>query len=119
MKKYKLLKPLPGIAEGYIFEQADKFGNIQFITSVDPISYPDFFQEIEEVSDEEWLANWINYQESVTSIEYESLPRFTALARSLIYKGIDVKMLREQKCPASTTVCQATECLCVKGVDGE
>lgn len=95
MKKYKLLKPLPGYPVGYIFEQ-DSWGNISFITSVDTVVFPDFFEEIKEPSDEEVLAGWL------CDIAFGGFysrwePIITSLTKALIAKGFDVSKLREGK----------------------
>lgn len=98
MKKYKLLKPLPGYPVGHIFEQ-DSWGNISFITSVDAVVFPEFFEEVEEPSDEELLAEWISIQYmQAQDIELggkKALDKF--LAKKLISKGFDVSKLREGK----------------------
>ena len=98
MRKYKLLKPLPGYPVGYIFEQ-DSWGNISFITSVDTVVFPDFFEEVEEPSDEELLAEWISEcysraQDHQLSTKKE-LDRY--LARQLLGLGFNVSKLREGK----------------------
>lgn len=109
MRKYKLLKPLPGYPVGYIFEQ-DSWGNISFITSVDTVVFPDFFEEIKEPSDEEVLAEWIfedmmGYQQKCfePTLRIQKDGRrlepddFLGLACRLIAKGFDVSKLREGK----------------------
>lgn len=122
MKKFKILIDCPwGKAGDIINDTSDLIG---FQVGVDscydwrfhPSTYHQLFQEIEEVSDEEWLIQWLilNFS-SISTNSHQWRP----VAKTFILFGFDVNKLREQKCTASTTVCQATECLCVKGVDGE
>jgi len=115
MKRYKLKVDSPWGKKGeifswyieyFIYEQNKQTGSyIKSIKTLHPEDYPDIFEEIQEQSDEEWLAEYI-YNNlfpriedaptnpckwvDITMFQY----KYISLAKSLINNGSDVKKLR-------------------------
>ena len=89
MKKYKLLKPMPGYEVGATLDEKDE--NCFFYVISSPWHFPEYFQEIKEPSDEDVLVEWL------TKLERETMPsQFRRiLAIALIAKGFDVSKLNQ------------------------
>lgn len=84
MKRYKLLKPLPGNDIGEII-QSNKINYC-------PELHPDFFQEIKETSDEEVFEQWLIKKFSDISINCR---QWNPLVLELIRLGFNVASLKE------------------------
>ena len=100
MKKFKILIDCPWGNKGSLVT-VEAISGAHILTAnvtggwVDPELYPGLFQEIEEVSDEEFLARKLFDIQKLGMAQQSIL--YMKLARELITNGLDVKKLREQK----------------------
>lgn len=106
MKRYKLLKDIPGSKAGAVIKHtpgiAWSFGG--FLSD----DFPDFFEEIKEPSDEEVLAQFLfNNHFKPPQNEYRSIlwgvlhdankEQYFLMAKALIEKGFNVDFLRKEE----------------------
>jgi len=113
MKKYRIKVDSPWGKKNSLIEVKDCPG-FRIISGhdilggfVEPDKYPDIFEEVIELSDEQWLAEWCHDNWLIKWHNYfypdykdknkEFKHQWERLAKALIHHGFDVKKLRYKR----------------------